>query len=482
MHLLSSEIFPAFRSFSVRILHSSMIETPLHMENTPLHVAASHNHVEVVKFLLELKTVDLEARNMYEETPLHVAAKNGCDEVAQLLLSHGASTEAKGINGVTPLHLSLSHSLIAQDNSIVETLLKHNADCSAKDNGGMTALDHLSQGSENEKLRSLINFYLEEQRKHRAIEAWSETKAKIDELEKELSNIVGLDGLKLQLRAWAQGLLLHEFRNALGIQVGNRRPPHFAFLGNPGTGKTMVARILGKLLFMVGILAKNNVKEVQRTDLVAEYIGQTGEKTRKVLNEADGGILFVDEAYRLMPTIHPDQADYGLEALEEIMSMMDNRKTVVIFAGYPEPMKRVISSNEGFRRRVTNFFTFDDFSSEDLANILILKMNNQTKDSTLYGFKLDTSCTDKIVADLIESETTEKLRNEMNGGLVDHLLVNAREHLDSRLDFDCLDTEKLLTITLEDLQGGIIPFSKTPSKKKTLLSISSVLKRSRPCC
>lgn len=100
----------------------------------------------------------------------------------------------------------------------------------------MTPLNHLSQGPENEKLRALLNSYLEEQRKRRAIEACSETKAKMDELEKELSNLVGLNELKLQLRKWAKGMLLDERRRALGLKVGTRRPPHMAFLGNPGTG------------------------------------------------------------------------------------------------------------------------------------------------------------------------------------------------------------------------------------------------------
>lgn len=170
----------------------------------------------------------------------------------------------------------------------------------------------------------------------------------------------------------------------------------------------------------------------------------------------------MDEAYRLIPMQKSDDKDYGLEALEEIMSVMDTGKVVVIFAGYSEPMKRVISSNEGFCRRVTKFFTFDDFTTQDLANIVHLKMknNNQTEGSILYGFKLHPSCTVKTLANLIETETSEKQRKEMNGGLVDPLLVNARENLDLRLSFDCMDTDELLTITLEDLQGGLRLFSR----------------------
>ncbi|KAJ7969610.1 AAA-type ATPase family protein / ankyrin repeat family protein [Quillaja saponaria] len=428
------------------------------MAHTPLHVSSGHNRAEIVKFILDWQGPDkaeLEANNMYGETPLHMAAKNGCNEAAKMLLAHGASIEAKANNGMTPLHLAVWHSLLAEECSTVSTLLEYNADCSAKDNEGMTPLNHLLEGPGNEKLRQLLHWHLEEQRKRRAIEACSETKAKMDELENEISNIVGLHALKTQLRKWAKGMLLDERRRALGLKVGTRRPPHMAFLGNPGTGKTMVARILGRLLYMVGILPTDRVTEVQRTDLVGEFVGHTGPKTRRKIKEAEGGILFVDEAYRLIPMQKSDDKDYGLEALEEIMSVMDSGKVVVIFAGYNEPMKRVIGSNEGFCRRVTKFFYFDDFSSEELAKILHIKMNDVVEDSLLYGFKLHPFCSIEAVAALIERVTTEKQRKEMNGGLVDTVLVNARENLDLRLNFDCLDTAELLTITLEDLEAGL---------------------------
>ncbi|KAK4479161.1 hypothetical protein RD792_014672 [Penstemon davidsonii] len=428
------------------------------MVQTPLHVSAGYNSIEIVKLLLDWQgpeKVELEAQNMYGETPLHMAAKNGCNEAAKLLLARGAFVEAKANNGMTPLHLAVWHSLRAEDCSTVNTLLEYNANCSAEDNEGMTPLNHLSQGPGNEKLRALLHRHLEEQRRRRAIEACSETKAKMDALENELSNIVGLNALKLQLQKWAKGMLLDERRRALGLKVGARIPPHMAFLGNPGTGKTMVARVLGKLLHMVGILPTDRVTEVQRTDLVGEFVGHTGPKTRRKIKEAEGGILFVDEAYRLIPMQKSDDKDYGLEALEEIMSVMDSGKVVVIFAGYSEPMKRVICSNEGFCRRVTKFFYFDDFSTKDLAKILHLKMTYQAENSLVYGFKLHRSCSLEAVAELIERETTEKQRKEMNGGLVDPMLVNARENLDLRLDFECIDTDSLLTITLEDLEAGL---------------------------
>lgn len=168
-----------------------------------------------------------------------------------------------------------------------------------------------------------------------------------------------------------------------------------------------------------------------------------------------GGILFVDEAYRLAPSQSAgDHVDFGVEALEEIMSVLEDGNLVVIFAGYTEPMKRVFSSNEGFCRRVTHFFQFDDFTCKDLAEMLLIKMSKQNEKSRLYGFKLHSSCTFDAVLSVIERSSTEKLRNKMNGGLVDHMLNNARENLDSRLNFESKGDE-LLTITLSDLEGGL---------------------------
>ncbi|XP_044462073.1 ribulose bisphosphate carboxylase/oxygenase activase, chloroplastic-like isoform X1 [Mangifera indica] len=464
------------------------------MLETPLHLSAATNRTDIVKFLLEWKgddKVDLEARNMYGETPLHVAAKNGCNEAAKLLLSHGALVEAKTkvlytyLNiifsfrnassekcesdiffffffhhfymqyGVTPLMLSVLHSIRAKDCSTVETLLEHKADCDATDDKDMNPVDYVSKIQGNGKLLDLILPRQQEERQKKLQEACSKQKERMDALEKELSNIVGMDELKMQLRKWSKGILLNDRRRAIGLKIGTAgRLPHMAFLGNPGTGKTMVARILGRLLHSVGVLETDKVKEVQRTDLIGQYIGHTGPKTRSKIKEAEGGILFVDEAYRLIPE-EKSGRDYGLEALEEIMSCMDDGKVLVIFAGYNEAMNRVISSNEGFSRRVTNLFNFKDLSCEELANVLCIKMKNQPKDSLLYGFKLHSDCTVDAIAELIKTETIKTQRMKMNGGLVDIMLNNAKGNLDLRLSDDCAERDELLTIKLEDFEAAM---------------------------
>lgn len=428
------------------------------MSQTPLHVAAASNHADLVKFLLEWRgseRVEIEATNMYGETALHLASKNGCAEVVKLLLLHKANVEAKASNGMTPLHLAVWFCTKHEDRSTVEILLQFHADASSMDNEGITPLGHLPQSPSHQKLFTLLQDHLDLQRKEKALLACEGSKQRMNELEAELQKVVGLPRLKLQLRMWAKGMLLDDKRQALGLKVAVRRPPHMAFLGNPGTGKTMIARILGKLLQTVGVLPTDKVVEVQRTDLVGEFVGHTGPRTRKKIQEAEGGILFVDEAYRLMPLQKSDDKDYGLEALEEIMSVMDSGSVVVIFAGYAEPMKRVITCNEGFSRRVTKFFYFDNFSTEELAEITHIKMIDQTSESLLYGFKLHKACTVEAIAQLLDLETAEKQRHELNGGLVWPMLVNARENLDNRLDLDCCDVDELTTITLEDLNAGL---------------------------
>ncbi|KAK1313339.1 hypothetical protein QJS10_CPA06g00667 [Acorus calamus] len=148
-----------------------------------------------------------------------------------------------------------------------------------------------------------------------------------------------------------------------------------------------------------------------------------------------------------------------MEALEEIMSCMIDENISVIFAGYAEPMNRVICANEGLKRRITKTFRFSDFSTTELSQILHLKMSNKEENSPVYGLKLHDSCIVPVFAAAIDRETTEKLRNSMNGGLVDVLLMNARENLDMRLDINCYDPETLPTITMVDLERGFDLFS-----------------------
>ncbi|CAI5530256.1 unnamed protein product [Closterium sp. Naga37s-1] len=296
----------------------------------------------------------------------------------------------------------------------VAVLLEANADPCAVDKDGNTPMALLpsraTRCSVCREVQALLQRHISRRTRLQAELAVHRAKLVMDQLEKELSSLVGLHSLKQQLRTWGKGLLLDQRRRALGLPVPPRRAPHMAFLGSPGTGKTTVARVLARMLALVGVLPLNKVIEVQRTDLVGEYVGHTGPKTRRKIEEAEGGILFVDEAYRLMPCQRSEEKDYGIEALEEIMTVMDSGKLVVIFAGYAEPMQRVFEANEGFKRRVTKCFTFDDLSPREIARVMLLKMGyGQTGEQRRLGGAEKPSCEN--------SRPEEETRIQQKGGV-----------------------------------------------------------------
>ncbi|CAI5469681.1 unnamed protein product [Closterium sp. Yama58-4] len=381
-------------------------ERQLPVCQTPLHFAVAEGHLEALRFLLEWRgqcggaevKADVEARNMFGETPVHVAAKSSNADAIQLLIQAGARADVAATVSLLSAHphrnfvtstfmspfacpyacCSIHPSVYSTLFSVAVLLLEANADPCGVDKDGNTPMALLpsraARCSVCREVQALLQRHISRRTRLQAELAVHGAKLVMDQLEKELSSLVGLHSLKQQLRTWGKGLLLDQRRRALGLPVPPRRAPHMAFLGSPGTGKTTVARVLARMLALVGVLPLNKVIEVQRTDLVGEYVGHTGPKTRRKIEEAEGGILFVDEAYRLMPCQRSEEKDYGIEALEEIMTVMDSGKLVVIFAGYAEPMQRVFEANEGFKRRVTKCFTFDDLSPREIARVMLLKM------------------------------------------------------------------------------------------------------------
>lgn len=156
-------------------------------------------------------------------------------------------------------------------------------------------------------------------------------------------------------------------------QAGLPAPPlsrHLVFAGNPGTGKTTVARLYGRLLKALGLLERGHLVEVDRSSLVGEYVGHTGPKTAESFNRARGGVLFIDEAYALVPAGVSN--DFGLEAVATLVKLMEDHRdeVVVIAAGYPGDMERFVSSNPGLASRFTRSLLFADYSSTELVRIV----------------------------------------------------------------------------------------------------------------
>ena len=161
---------------------------------------------------------------------------------------------------------------------------------------------------------------------------------------------------------------IQSLRRSVGLSI-HKNTLHMAFTGNPGTGKTTVARIIGRMYKQLGLLSKGHFLEVSRTDLIAGYQGQTALKVKSLIEKTKGGVLFIDEAYSITENDHSDS--YGRECLTELTKALEDYRDdlVVIVAGYTEPMRKFFDSNPGLKSRFSTFIEFDDYNVEELFDI-----------------------------------------------------------------------------------------------------------------
>jgi len=195
----------------------------------------------------------------------------------------------------------------------------------------------------------------------------------LDQLENDL---VGLRPVKQRIKEIAALLLVHRLRKNLGL-TSSSPGLHMSFTGSPGTGKTTVAEKMADILYRLNYIKKAQLLTVTRDDLVGQYIGHTAPKTKQVLKNAMGGVLFIDEAYYLYK---PDnERDYGSEAIEIILQVMENKRDelVMIFAGYKEKMDKFYESNPGLSSRVANHVDFPDYTPDELVQIGKLILDEQ---------------------------------------------------------------------------------------------------------
>lgn len=233
-----------------------------------------------------------------------------------------------------------------------------------------------------------------------------------EDLQKELYELVGLDNVKQQVRNLIGFNRIQKLRVDIGLKKSDKTL-HMAFLGNPGTGKTSVARIIGKMYKSIGLLSKGHFIEASRTDLIAEYQGQTAIKVKRLINRAKGGVLFIDEAYSITENDHSDS--YGRECLTELTKALEDYRDdlVVIVAGYTELMKQFFNSNPGLKSRFNTFISFDDYSLEELVDIfLYLCKTNE--------YEADDKTLDKVRS-WLQAKLNQKDENFSNGRLVRNL-------------------------------------------------------------
>lgn len=235
----------------------------------------------------------------------------------------------------------------------------------------------------------------------------------------DLNSLVGLENVKQQVNDLISYQTVQKMRRSRGFNSA-KNTLHMAFTGNPGTGKTTVARIVGHIYKQIGLLSKGHFAEVSRTDLIAGYQGQTALKVKQVIENAKGGVLFIDEAYSITENDHSDS--YGRECLTELTKALEDYRDdlVVIVAGYTEPMNLFFQSNPGLRSRFNTFIEFDDYNPDELLRIFEnICVKNDYKISE--GLKI-------AVRDYFVFETTKKDARFANGRLArniyDDLVMN----------------------------------------------------------
>ena len=269
----------------------------------------------------------------------------------------------------------------------------------------------------------------------------------------EIDGLVGLDSVKQDVSTMVKLIQTVKRREEAGLPA----PPlsrHLVFAGNPGTGKTTLARLYGRILAALGLLSGGHLIEADRGALVGEYVGHTAPKTTAVFRRALGGVLFIDEAYALVP--HGQSQDFGQEAVSTLVKLMEDHRddVVVIVAGYPADMRRFIASNPGLASRFTRTLTFDDYSPGELVGIV-------ERQAAQYRYTLAPSARETLRGHFAELAGREGFGN---GRTARQVFQEMTERQARRVaDLAAPDTDDLVTVLPEDLPAPASPAPASPA-------------------
>lgn len=267
----------------------------------------------------------------------------------------------------------------------------------------------------------------------------------LDELLTELNGLVGLDDVKKDVQEMVNYLKIQKLRESKGMS-NTPISKHLVFYGNPGTGKTTIARLLAEIYKALNIISKGHLVETDRAGLIAGYVGQTALTVHDVVNKALGGILFIDEAY----TLNGEGQDFGSEAIDTLLKLMeDNRNDlIVIVAGYTGKMNKFLASNPGFKSRFNKYLSFKDYSPEQLQKIFVRLCENGS-------FKLTVEAKEKLLG-IFKILYEVKDETFGNARLARHLFENTVNNQANRIIALTEITEEILsTIQVADIPGEV---------------------------
>ena len=266
----------------------------------------------------------------------------------------------------------------------------------------------------------------------------ADKKANVEKYLAELNALVGLSAVKEDVNLLIHTITINEERKKMNLSVPDFSK-HLVFYGNPGTGKTTVARIIANLYKELGVISKGQFVETDRSGLVAGYVGQTAIKTKELIDSAMGGVLFIDEAYTLAPEGSGGN-DFGQEAIDTLLKAMeDNRDDfIVIVAGYPDLMNRFINSNPGLNSRFNKYLYFNDYNAEELEKIFMLMCEK-------YQYVPDEELKEKL-PEFFQLMVLTKPDNFANAREVRNIFEKAVQRQSSRLYNNKEHTQEDLTV------------------------------------
>ncbi|SDJ00297.1 AAA family ATPase [Salimicrobium halophilum] len=276
-------------------------------------------------------------------------------------------------------------------------------------------------------------------------------------IDQRFRSIIGLNKVKEELKEIYAQELVAKKRRLKGLK-SQAQSKHMIFEGNPGTGKTTVARLLGEIMRETDILSKGHLVEVDRSRLVGEYVGQTAKKTREKIEEAVDGVLFIDEAYALA---RGGDNDFGKEAVDTLVKGMEDYRDrlVIILAGYPREMRMFMKMNPGLSSRFPYYLIFEDYSSEELFSIIVQMLKERD-----YYLSKGASV---VIKELLEEGNADRANARYSRNLVEEIV---RKQSLRMIAYDYTDKEHLMTIEKDDVLACMKEEAAFGKRKSTYIS------------